>query len=100
MARSADVPDNGMHRADAAGVPVLLVRLGGTVYAIAATCSHAGGPLDEGSLEEGVVTCPWHGSRFNIRNGAVRDGPATFRQPSYAVREEGGRISVKAVAPH
>ena len=43
-------------------------------YAISATCSHAGGPLDEGKLEGNVVECPWHGSRFCMRDGRVLTG--------------------------
>lgn len=97
--RSADVPDNGMHRADAGGTPVLLVRVGGTLHAVSAVCSHAGGPLNEGSLDGDVVTCPWHGSRFCVRDGAVRQGPATFALPRYVVREEEGRIEVKLAEP-
>jgi nitrite reductase/ring-hydroxylating ferredoxin subunit/uncharacterized membrane protein len=94
-ANSADVPENGMKRAEVGGVGVLLVRLGGNLHAIAATCSHAGGPLDEGSLEGDVVTCPWHGSRFCVRDGDVRQGPATFSQPRFLVRESEGRVEVK-----
>lgn len=97
VAHSADIPDGGMHRAEADGVPILLVRLGGNLHAIAATCSHAGGPLDEGSLAEDVVTCPWHASRFSVRDGSVKGGPATFAQPRYEVREEHGRVSVKSL---
>jgi nitrite reductase/ring-hydroxylating ferredoxin subunit len=60
---------------DAKGVPVLLVRSGGDICALAHTCSHLGGPLSEGKLEGDVVQCPWHGSRFNVRDGSVVDGP-------------------------
>jgi nitrite reductase/ring-hydroxylating ferredoxin subunit len=95
VAKSADIPDNGMKRAEAGGAAILLVRLGGNLHAIGATCSHAGGPLDEGSLDGDLVTCPWHASVFCVRDGAVRHGPATFPQPRYVVREEHGRIEVK-----
>jgi len=86
-------------RVDAAGMPVIVVRRSGLLYAIAATCSHAGGPLDEGELNGDVVTCPWHGSRFCVRNGHVMGGPATFRQPAFVVREIDGRVEVKPEAP-
>jgi len=92
---STDFPDGGMKRVLAGGVPVLAVRLDGRLHAIAATCSHAGGPLDEGELKGDVVTCPWHGSQFCVRNGSVRRSPATFAQPAFEVREEAGRVLIK-----
>ncbi len=76
-------------------MPVLLSRLGGRVYAIAETCSHLGGPLAEGARDGASVTCPWHGSRFDLRTGRVLDGPATFPAPCLEVREESGRIEVR-----
>lgn len=93
---SDDFPEGEMRVADAAGVPVLVVRLHGQLLAIADTCSHAGGPLHEGSLEDTVVVCPWHGSRFCLVDGRVRGGPATFPQPRYIVHEEGGTVTVRA----
>ena len=95
VAASADLAEGDRLRVQAGTAAVLLVRLGGRLHAISAVCSHAGGPLDEGSLEGDVVTCPWHGSRFCVRDGSVREGPATFAQPRYEVRETGGRIGVR-----
>lgn len=95
-----DFPEAGMKRVQAGDVGVLLVRLNGALHAIAATCSHAGGPLDEGKMVGDVVTCPWHGSQFCVRDGSVRRGPATFGQPVFLVREEGGRVSVKPAVSH
>jgi nitrite reductase/ring-hydroxylating ferredoxin subunit/uncharacterized membrane protein len=89
------VEEGKLHRAQANGMPVLLVRLKGTIYAIAATCTHAGGPLDEGSLEGDVVVCPWHGSRFCVRDGEVRGGPATFPQVRFETRVREGQVEVR-----
>ena len=93
----ADLGEAEMKRAEAEGVPVLLVRLEGTVCALAHTCSHLGGPLSEGKLEGDVVQCPWHGSRFNVRDGSVVDGPATFPQPCFEARVREGQIEVRSV---
>jgi len=50
---------DGQHRkADAGGAPVLLYRTAGTVYALASTCTHMGGPLQDGTISDGCVTCP------------------------------------------
>lgn len=97
VASSADLPEGQLRRVTVDGIPVLLVRLNGQLRAIAATCSHAGGPLDEGSLDDGVVTCPWHGSRFRLRDGAVVGGPATFPQPAFEVREGAGGIELRSI---
>jgi nitrite reductase/ring-hydroxylating ferredoxin subunit/uncharacterized membrane protein len=99
VGKPADFPENSMRRVQADGMPVLVVRLGGRLWAIANTCSHAGGPLDEGTLEGEVVTCPWHGSQFRMRDGQVRRGPATFGQPRLLVRELEGRVEVKLAEP-
>lgn len=93
----AELPEGEMKRVDAGGVPVLLVRREGNVCALAHTCSHAGGPLSEGKLEGDVVQCPWHGSRFNVRDGSVVDGPATFPQPCLEARVREGQIEVRAI---
>ena len=61
------------------GQGVAVYNLDGTFYATQAECTHEGGPLNEGKLDSGTVTCPWHGSCFNIKTGAVVHGPA--RQP-------------------
>ncbi len=84
------------HVATVEGAEVLLVRQGERVYAIANTCTHRGGPLNDGELVDGCVECPLHGSRFRLDDGGVVQGPATAPQPAYDVREENGRIQVCA----
>ena len=77
------------------GVPVLLARRrNGEVCALANTCTHLGGPLAEGSRDGDTVTCPWHGSRFDLRTGAVVQGPAVFAQPRIAARVREGKIEI------
>ena len=93
----AELRESEMKRVDAGGVPVLLVRREGEVCALANTCSHLGGPLSEGKLEGDVVQCPWHGSRFNVRDGTVVDGPATFPQPCFEARVREGQIEVRSI---
>jgi nitrite reductase/ring-hydroxylating ferredoxin subunit len=95
---SAALPDNSMVRARAGNADVLLVRQRGRVCVLAHACSHLGGPLSEGTLKDGSVVCPWHGSEFALDDGRVLNGPATHNQPCLAVRERDGRIEVKALA--
>jgi len=96
---AADLAEGEMRKADANGVPVLLARVNGEIHAIHATCSHAGGPLAEGKLEGNAVTCPWHGSAFDVRNGKVLNGPATHPQPCFETRVRDGRIEIRRVRP-
>jgi nitrite reductase/ring-hydroxylating ferredoxin subunit/uncharacterized membrane protein len=94
--RAAELPENALRRVMADGMPVLLLRRGTHIYAIAETCSHLGGPLSEGKLDDLSVICPWHGSRFALDNGQVLDGPATFPQPCFETRVQDGQIEVRA----
>ena len=92
----AELPENELRQVLAHGMPVLLLRRGDRIAAIAGTCSHLGGPLAEGSLEDCSVVCPWHGSRFALDSGAVLNGPATFPQPCFETRVWDGQIEVRA----
>ena len=94
----AELVDGKPKRVDADGVPVMLLRQGGEILAISATCTHLGGPLDEGKIEGDTVTCPWHGSVFGVRDGKLVHGPATIQQTAYETRIQNGRIAVR-VAP-
>lgn len=75
---------------------LVVVRVGDTVHALHAVCAHAGGPLDQGTIVDGCVQCPWHASRFRLSDGLVRQGPAVYDQPSYEVRAaDGGGYEVR-----
>jgi nitrite reductase/ring-hydroxylating ferredoxin subunit/uncharacterized membrane protein len=90
--------DRGMVAADADGQPVVLVRDEAGTHALGARCSHLGGPLGEGALVGGCIECPWHGSRFDVRDGCVRRGPATAPQPVLDVRAQGDGLEVRRAA--
>lgn len=91
-----ELSDNELRRVDAGGMPVLVVRRGMRIYAIAETCSHRGGPLSEGKLQGTVVQCPWHGSCFSLESGKVVNGPAVHPQPVLEVRVREGQIEVRS----
>jgi nitrite reductase/ring-hydroxylating ferredoxin subunit/uncharacterized membrane protein len=91
-----DLQAGKLTRVDVAGIPAVLLKEGKAIYAIAATCSHLGGPLDEGSIRDGnVVQCPWHGSCFRMTDGSVVDGPAVYAQPTFSVRVRNGNIELR-----
>src|SRR5437667_9764138 len=90
-----DLAEGELTRVDAAGIPAVLLKQGNTIYAIGAICTHLAGPLDEGTCEDGVVTCPWHGSRFRMSDGSVMNGPAVYAEPMFAVRVQNGKIELR-----
>ena len=96
VAHSTDVPDNSMKRVRKNDADLLVARQHGRVCALSHPCAHLGGPLSEGTLKDGSVVCPWHGSEFGLDDGHVITGPATQAQPCLDVRERGGQIEVKA----
>jgi len=80
-------------------IAVLLRRRGDVIDAVSNRCTHAGGPLVEGTFEgtgdDVCVTCPWHQSVFRMRDGAVVHGPASVAQPSYESRVRDGTIELR-----
>jgi nitrite reductase/ring-hydroxylating ferredoxin subunit len=94
LMRSADLPVGKPVRQLLGEVPVVAVRADDTVYVLADRCSHMSGPLSDGGLADGCLTCPWHGSVFRLADGSVARGPATAPQPAFQAREVGGAIQV------
>ncbi|MEV0897081.1 Rieske 2Fe-2S domain-containing protein [Actinoplanes sp. NPDC049802] len=91
----SSLPDGkpAVRRAD--DVAVLLFRQGDRVTALIDRCSHEGGPLSEGDVADGCVVCPWHGSTFRLKDGAVVHGPAANDQPVLPVRVRDGMVEVR-----
>lgn len=78
-----------------AGDKVLaLFNVGGTFYAIDNRCTHMGGPLGQGKVDGTRVTCPWHGSVFDITTGQVISGPARRPVAPFRVQVKDGEVSV------
>ncbi|MCI4319757.1 MAG: Rieske (2Fe-2S) protein [Thermoplasmata archaeon] len=77
------------------GKTVAVFNLDGTLRGIDAACTHVGGPLERGPVAGGVVTCPWHGSQFDLATGAMKRGPAARGVTSYPVRVENGHLVVE-----
>src|SRR5712692_8820368 len=84
VAEVSDVPVGTGKVVQAGGKTLALFNLGGTFYALDNRCTHMGGPLGEGAVETNQVTCPWHGSIFNITTGEVVGLPRVDRwRPFY-----------------
>jgi nitrite reductase/ring-hydroxylating ferredoxin subunit len=95
VADEDEVAEGARVRKQVGNNQVLLTRLGGEFCAVSATCSHAGGPLDELPLEDGQLHCPWHGSRFELRSGRVAHGPATAPIPVFDIRIREGKVEIR-----
>jgi 3-phenylpropionate/trans-cinnamate dioxygenase ferredoxin subunit len=80
---------------DMEGVPVLLVRQGGCVFAMENRCTHDGSELSGGQLENGVLVCPHHGAKFALKDGEALCAPAYEPLTMFVVRVEEGVIQVK-----
>lgn len=96
VAGADELVDGQPRRVDAAGTPVVLVRTAAGIFALSATCGHAGGPLDQGAVVEDCVRCPWHGSTFRLADGIPVRGPAASAQPVWETRVAAGRVEVRA----
>ncbi|MGH9177171.1 MAG: Rieske 2Fe-2S domain-containing protein [Acidimicrobiales bacterium] len=94
----AALPEGKPVKAEASGTGVLLYRTTERILAISSRCSHAGGPLHDGSVDPATncVTCPWHQSVFRLEDGSVVHGPATVPQTGYEARARGGKVEVRA----
>jgi nitrite reductase (NADH) small subunit len=76
------------------GRTIALFRVKDTYYATANNCLHRGGPLGEGNLAGDVVTCPWHGWKFDVRTGSFTVIP-TLKVVTYKVTEQNGSLMVE-----
>ncbi|MGW6174464.1 Rieske 2Fe-2S domain-containing protein [Arthrobacter sp. NPDC055138] len=92
---ASDLADGTPQPAQVGDLSLVLYRSGGTVRALDSVCSHMGGPLDEGTVDDGCITCPWHGSTFRLADGSVVRGPASSEQPAYETRVREGNIEVR-----
>jgi nitrite reductase/ring-hydroxylating ferredoxin subunit len=94
VANVSQVPRGTGKVVHAGGKVLALFNLGGTFYALDNSCTHVGGPLGEGTVRENQVTCPWHGSIFNINTGEVIRPPARRPVATFPVRVENDEVWV------
>jgi nitrite reductase/ring-hydroxylating ferredoxin subunit len=95
VAKTEDIQVSQMMAVEVNDERICLANVNGKYYAIGNVCTHMGGPLAEGKLEDYIVQCPWHGSRFDIRSGKVVRPPAMKPEPIYEVKVENNDILIK-----
>lgn len=89
---ASELSEGGTLRVNASGTLVTIARVDGRLAAFQEYCTHRYAPLSEGCLKDGEVVCPWHNSRFNVRTGAVVQGPAKVNLRTFTVEEHDGNI--------
>lgn len=92
---SADVAAGTMHVFDVAGTKVNVANADGRLYCIDDRCTHLGCSLGKGKLNGTIVTCPCHGSQFDVTSGAVVHGPAQQPVRHRSVQVQGDDLLVE-----
>lgn len=94
-AKIGDIEEGKLAKFDVNGLDVAIANVDGTFYAFGDVCTHAQCSLAEGELDGTTVTCPCHGSQFDVTTGAVQNPPATEPVRSFPVRVEGDAIKIQ-----
>ena len=95
VGQMADFPDGSLKKVAVNGEDALIVCLAGKLYAIANSCTHRGGPLNEGEIEDGKVVCPWHGGQFDLATGKVTSPPPVKDLAAFEVRIDGTNVLLR-----
>jgi nitrite reductase/ring-hydroxylating ferredoxin subunit len=95
VGRIVDFPDGSLKKVVVSGEEVVVACLRGKLYAVSNSCTHRGGPLNEGELENGNIVCPWHGGKFDVATGKVVSPPPMKDVASFDIRIEGTDVLLK-----
>ncbi len=79
VGKVADIPAGKMQKVTADGKEILVMNIDGHFYAINDTCTHAGASLAEGTLDGPILTCSWHGAKFDCKTGKLHAFPAKIK---------------------
>lgn len=89
------VPDGGVTGVEINGLDIALYKLDGAFYATGNICTHQHAYMSDGYVDDGCIECPLHQALFDIRTGAVVDGPTKSPLPVYATKIDGDAILVE-----
>jgi nitrite reductase/ring-hydroxylating ferredoxin subunit len=92
---AASIPDGGMRTLYVEDLTIVLVNLGGEIYALDDKCPHQGGPLSRGTLKDNLLMCPWHCWQFDVKSGRPHWPEGIWRATRYPVKLEDGQIMVR-----
>lgn len=95
VASTSEVKDGEKKEVRVGDKTILLINNGGDFFAIDAACPHRKLPLVKGRVEGLFITCAFHGSKFNLMDGSVVNGPAVKPVATYRVKVEGENIDIE-----
>lgn len=95
VGKASEVPDPGKAYFEVDDRLVVVFHVGGQFFCLDDVCTHDGGPLGEGRLEDHTIACPRHGAKFDIRTGAALTMPATEPTAAHEVKVENGELWVR-----
>jgi 3-phenylpropionate/trans-cinnamate dioxygenase ferredoxin subunit len=94
VAKVSEIPDPGKKLVEVDERLVVVIHNAGKFYAIDDVCTHDGGPLDQGELQENLVECPRHGAKFDVTTGRAVVLPAVRPVKTYPVEVDGDDVKV------
>ena len=95
VATVGEMADGEMKTAEVGDRTIVLLNVAGDLFAIDDECTHQGCSLSDGDLSGDEVTCPCHGSVFNVKTGEVLQGPAQEPAPTYPLQVEGEIVYIE-----
>jgi len=97
VGKTSEMPQGKLNKVSVDGKEVLVVNLDGNYFAMNDTCTHSGASLSEGQLDGSIVTCGWHGAKFDCKTGKLEKFPAKINDlKSYKVLVESDDIFIEA----
>lgn len=94
-AKASEIPPGASKLVQLGTKPVAIFNIGGNYFAIDDRCPHRGGPLSEGTLKDGIISCPWHGACFELSTGKALSGPTSHGLNLFRTKVEGDDILVE-----
>jgi len=95
VAKTGEIADPGRKLLEIDERLIVLIHAGGQFYALDDVCTHDGGPLSDGKIDDHTIACPRHGAKFDVRTGAALTMPATQPTAVHEVKVVGDDVLVK-----
>jgi nitrite reductase/ring-hydroxylating ferredoxin subunit len=94
VAELSEIEDGAVYPCVASGVGIALTRVGAVYGAVSTRCPHAGGPIDQGTLESGRIVCPWHGREYDRITGECEGHALSLLAFRVEARDDGIYVAV------
>ncbi len=96
-AKLSELGPGSMKKVEVAGMDdIVVANVGGKIYAMRGVCNHQGGPLSEGELNGNVITCPWHGAKWDVTTGKLVEFPLPLDdEKQYQAAVEGEDVFIE-----